>query len=128
MSNNLSDHNIESSAETGQQSRLPEQPDRALVRRLAGGSAPELGAFYDRWSDRVYSLIVRVIKDPDDAELVVEDTFWCAWQTASEYDATSGSVHDWLLNIVRRKTVEYLRSQPRRTDGLDASIAAQKVS
>lgn len=124
----LSHHNIESSPEAGQQSRLPEQPDRALVRRLAEGSPPALGAFYDRWADRVYSLTVRVIKNPDDAERVVEDTFWYAWQTASDYDANSGSVHDWLLKIVRRKTVEYLWSQRRRTVGIDTIIAAQKVS
>ena len=128
MSSNLSHHNIEPSPETEKQSSLPEQPDRALVRRLAEGSAPALGAFYDRWEHPVYSLIVRVIKNPDDAELVVEDTFWCAWQTASDYDAARGSVHDWLLKIVRRKTLEYLQSQRRRTDGIDSSIAAQRVS
>ncbi len=92
----------------------PLQPvggDTALIRWIAEGSAPALGAFYDRWADRVYTMVLRVVKDTDIAEQIVEATFWDAWKTASEFDSARTTVADWMLMISRRKTVEQLRAR-----------------
>src|SRR6185436_1950314 len=50
--------------------------DRELVARMGAGDESALGALYDRWSPVVHALACRILADRDEAEDVVEDTFW----------------------------------------------------
>jgi RNA polymerase sigma-70 factor (ECF subfamily) len=50
----------------------------------------------------------------DEAEDVVEETFWQFWQRASLYNGASGSILGWLLAIGRRKALDRLRAKQHR--------------
>ena len=94
--------------------------DAALVRRIADGDETALAAFYDRWVQPVYSLVVAILKDADEAEDVVEEAFWQVWQHAASYDASRGTVRTWLLTIGRSRALDRLRSRNRlREDAVD---------
>ena len=94
--------------------------DAALVRRIADGDETALAAFYDRWVQPVYSLVVAILKDADEAEDVVEEAFWQVWQHAASYDASRGTVRTWLLTIGRSRALDRLRSRNRlREDAAD---------
>ncbi len=94
--------------------------DVALIRRMCEADEAALGALYDRWSRSVYSLVVQVLKDPDEAEDIVEETFWQAWRKAASYEPSRGAVSTWLLTIGRRKALDRLRSRARqREDSLE---------
>lgn len=94
--------------------------DVALIRRMCEADEAALGALYDRWSRSVYSLVVQILKDPDEAEDIVEETFWQAWRKAASYEPSRGAVSTWLLTIGRRKALDRLRSRARqREDSLE---------
>jgi RNA polymerase sigma-70 factor (ECF subfamily) len=94
--------------------------DVALIRRMCEADETALGALYDRWVRALYSLVVHLLKDPDEAEDVVEETFWQAWRKASSYEPSKGAVSTWLLTIGRRKALDRLRARKRhREDPLD---------
>jgi RNA polymerase sigma-70 factor (ECF subfamily) len=85
-----------------------------------------LGALYDRWMRSLYSLVLHLLKDPDDAEDVVEETFWQAWRKASSYEPSRGAVSTWLLTIGRRKALDRIRAKKRRGEeltGQDTALA-----
>ena len=104
--------------------------DRELLRRMAAGDEKALGSLYDQWVAAVHSLAMRVLQDPDEAEDLVEETFWQAWRQATRYDESRGSVATWLLTIARSRALDRLRAR-RRTreepmpESEDASLAAE---
>jgi RNA polymerase sigma-70 factor, ECF subfamily len=95
--------------------------DVALIRRIVEADETALGALYDRWVRSLYSLVLHLLRDPDEAEDVVEETFWQAWRKAGSYEPSKGAVSTWLLTIGRRKALDRLRARKRsREDLLDS--------
>jgi RNA polymerase sigma-70 factor, ECF subfamily len=87
--------------------------DVALIQRMCDADETALGALYDRWVRSLYSLVLHLLQDPDEAEDIVEETFWQAWKKASSYDASKGAVSTWLLTIGRRKALDRIRARRR---------------
>lgn len=90
--------------------------DVALIRRMVEADETALGALYDHWVRSLYSLVLHLLKDPDEAEDVVEETFWQAWRKASSYEPSKGAVSTWLLTIGRRKALDRIRSKKRHKE------------
>lgn len=86
----------------------------AIIARMAEGDAMALGEIYDREASTVYQAVMRIVRCPDDAENVVEETFYRAWQRAGSFDVSRGSVCAWLLNMARSRALDLLR---RRSSG-----------
>jgi RNA polymerase sigma-70 factor (ECF subfamily) len=100
-----------------------------------------LGAFYDRWYPIVHALMLRILKSPDDAEDVIEETFWQVWRQADRFTAERGSVQTWVLTIARSRALDRLRATRRLREesindsaggdggvGVDAAIALASSS
>ena len=91
-------------------------PDAALLRRMADGDESALAALYDRWVERVHTVAFWILKDSDEAEDVVEETFWQAWRTAARYDGNRSAASTWLVMIARSRSLDRLRAERRRAD------------
>ena len=85
--------------------------DIELVRRMVDSDETALGALYDQWSRGVYSLVRHLLENPDEAEDVVEETFWEAWRKAPQYAPAKGEVFTWLLTLGRTNVVESLPAE-----------------
>jgi len=94
--------------------------DAALIRRMVDADETALGALYDRWVRSLYSLVLHLLRDPDEAEDVVEETFWQAWRKAGSYEPSKGAVSTWLLTIGRRKALDRLRTRKRNREDTTA--------
>ena len=103
--------------------------DSALIERMVDADETALGALYDRWVRPLYSLVLHLLRDPDEAEDVVEETFWQAWRKADSYQPSKGAVSTWLLTIGRRKALDRLRARKRsHEDSMDESGFADLAS
>lgn len=87
--------------------------DDLLLRRIAQRDASALESLYERHAQVVFNLIVRIVRDPGTADEVLQDTFWQAWQKASEFRA-DGAVAAWLYRIARNKSLDRLRREQAR--------------
>jgi len=87
--------------------------DLELVRRMAAGDEAALGTLYDRYSPLLHSVALRIVGDADDAEEVLEDTFWQAWRQAGRYEETRGGISTWLVMIARSRAVDRVRARRR---------------
>jgi RNA polymerase sigma-70 factor (ECF subfamily) len=92
--------------------RMPTD-DIALIRRMAQGDEQSLAAFYDRWNSLVHAVVLRILRQRDDVEEIVEETFWQAWRQANRYLAARGSVQTWLLTIARSRALDRARAVKR---------------
>jgi len=91
----------------------PSDADRELVRRMAAGDESALGTLYDRYSPLLHSVARRIVGDPDDAEEVLEETFWQAWRQAGRYEESRGGLSTWLVMIARSRAVDRVRARRR---------------
>jgi RNA polymerase sigma-70 factor (ECF subfamily) len=103
--------------------RRAEDPaaDRDAIRRIVAGEASALADLYDRLGGSVFSLVLRIVDDWATAEDIAQDVFTQAWQHASRYDASRGSVAAWLLTIARSRAIDHLRARrtrPASSDGV----------
>jgi RNA polymerase sigma-70 factor (ECF subfamily) len=84
-----------------------------LAELLARSGRGDQGAFaelYDALAGRAYGLAVRVLRDPSQAEEVVQEALLEVWRTAPRFDADRGSATSWILTIVHRRSVDRVRS------------------
>lgn len=92
--------------------------DRDLMVLVAGGDAPAFEAIYDRHSDRVYALALRVTGRRRAAEEAVQDVFLELWRRASSYDPDRAALRTWLLAMVRNRSIDWLRREARHDRSL----------
>ena len=88
--------------------------DFLLLARAQHGDEGALAALYDRWVDKVYSIAVHLVRDPDDAEELVERTFQQVWAEADRYSPERGSVAAWIIVIARSEALSRRRTNKRR--------------
>lgn len=83
--------------------------DAALVRRVSEGDEIALARLYDRYSTLVYSVALRVLRDREAAEEILQDIFYQLWRTAGRVDPARGSLPGWLLVAARNRAISRLR-------------------
>ena len=81
-----------------------------LLQRSSRGDEAAFAAVYDATSSRAYGLALRVVRNPAQAEEVVQEAYLDAWRSSSRYEPSRGSALGWLLTIVHRKAVDRVRS------------------
>jgi RNA polymerase sigma-70 factor, ECF subfamily len=75
------------------------------------GDESALEAFYARYGGLVYTLVRRIVADPELAREVLQDTFLRCWDGRESYDPERGRVPWWLMGIARNRAVDLLRSR-----------------
>lgn len=81
-----------------------------LLRASARGDQAAFAALYDATSSRALGLAVRVVRDPAQAEEVLQESYLEVWRTAARFDPARGSALSWILTITHRKAVDRVRS------------------
>lgn len=84
--------------------------------RVAGGDVAAFQTIYTACVDDVYSVALRVLHDPQQAEEVTQDVFLYLWSHATSYQGHRGRIQGWLRVIAHHRGVDVVRSQQRRRD------------
>jgi RNA polymerase sigma-70 factor, ECF subfamily len=94
--------------------------DEILLTRIAQGEALAMRALFARHQTRVYRWILRFVRDPAQAEDLLNEVFLDVWRQAASF-AGKSSVATWLLAIARFKALSASR---KRIDAqLDEEVA-----
>ncbi len=101
-------------ADEGILTELTPDLDRRAVAQMAAGDAAGLADLYDRHATPLYSLALRIVQQPGDAEDVTQEVFTQAWRSAARYDRSRGEVAAWLIMMTRTRALDLLRRRRRR--------------
>lgn len=82
--------------------------DERLVIRLKAGDAEAFGELYFRYRPRVYRFALKLLRDADLAEDIVQETFLKARNAIKNLNQSS-SLLSWLLTITRNEVYGHLR-------------------
>jgi RNA polymerase sigma-70 factor, ECF subfamily len=86
--------------------------DEQLLQRVADHRDGEaFTRLYARYSRAVYSLVVRVVRDRDAGEDLVQDAFTAVWRAARSYRPERGSAVAWMFTIARNAAVDSARAR-----------------
>lgn len=88
--------------------------DIALVDRVAHGDENALGQLYDRFSQAVYSLCLRIVRDGGTAEELTQEVFVRLWRSAASFEPERGRVSAWLMRIAHNLALNELRRRQSR--------------
>ncbi|WP_244278457.1 ECF RNA polymerase sigma factor SigK [Gordonia westfalica] len=97
---------------------------RDLLTSASTGDRAAFTRLYDLTSSRIYGLAVRVVRDREYAEEVVQEAYLQYWQKAGEYHPARGSVITWMMTIAHRRAVDRVRSEQLQQDRMSAYGAA----
>ncbi|HMX40718.1 MAG TPA: sigma-70 family RNA polymerase sigma factor [Saprospiraceae bacterium] len=87
------------------------QAEQYFVERLRSGDEAAYAELYDRYGRNLYTVIAGVVHEPSDAKHILQDAFVKIWQNIHRYDPAKGRLYTWLLTLVRRLALDFVRSQ-----------------
>jgi RNA polymerase sigma-70 factor, ECF subfamily len=90
--------------------------DLTLIRRIVARDETAVAELYDRHSRMIYSLILRILRSPADAEDVLQEVFVRVWTRGETYDERLGSPAAWLARIARNRAIDRFRSKRSRPE------------
>jgi RNA polymerase sigma-70 factor, ECF subfamily len=83
--------------------------DFALMDAIARGDSVAFKTFYDRHSPAVYTLALRMLKTPQEAEQLLTDVFFEIWSARGRYDAERANPLTYLMRLTRSRAIDRLR-------------------
>jgi RNA polymerase sigma-70 factor (ECF subfamily) len=81
-----------------------------LIRQTANQDREAFSQLYDRFSCLVYTLAMRMLRMPSDAEDLLQEVFVQVWHQANRYSEERGSPEAWIINIARSRAIDKLSS------------------
>ena len=81
-----------------------------LMALSARGHEDAFAELYDLTSQRVYGIILRVLRSPDHAAEVMQEVYVEVWRQSARYSSTKGSVIAWMSTMAHRRAVDRVRS------------------
>src|SRR5919204_6272774 len=88
--------------------------DQEMIARIGRRDQSAFSTLYDRLSGPLYSLTVKMLGDPAEAQDALQDVFVQIWARAGTYDSEQSSVFSWAVLLTRSRVIDRLRVQGRR--------------
>jgi RNA polymerase sigma-70 factor (ECF subfamily) len=87
--------------------------DASLVSLISTGDEDAFARFYDKFSAPVYSMLMKILGNAQDAEEVLQQAFMQVWRRAGTFQPGRASVFTWLVIITRSKAIDRIRQRQR---------------
>jgi RNA polymerase sigma-70 factor (ECF subfamily) len=82
---------------------------KAVAARDEAGEAA-LGQLYDRYRVILFSILMRILNNREEAEDVLQEVFLQVWRRAADFDANRGRPFTWLVTLARSRGIDRLRA------------------
>jgi RNA polymerase sigma-70 factor, ECF subfamily len=101
--------------------------DESLLIRIRAGDQHAMTELFDLYGGMVYSVALRVLKDPGYAEDVMQEIFFQVWKDPNRFVQGRGSLGAWLAVVTRNRAIDSLRRR-KPTDPVDEVVLASNTN
>lgn len=94
--------------------------DVDLIRDCQLGKKSSFGELVDRYKNRVYTSVFRMVRNSHDAEDIAQETFIAAYRAIGNFDL-SKKFAPWLMKIATNLSIDHLRRKGQQIIPLDSA-------
>lgn len=100
--------------------------DEKLLLRVGKGDAEAFGRLYQNTDKTIYSFILSITRNPQDAEELMQETYLKVWTGAGSYQA-QGKPLAWMFTIARNLCYMKFRDQKREAEVGLSDLSEQEI-
>lgn len=89
--------------------------DEELLKRISSGNQDAFRELYQNTDRTIYSFILSIVRNPQDAEEIMQETFLKVWTSASSYQS-QGKPLAWMFTIARNLCYMRFRERKHQAD------------
>ena len=89
--------------------------DAELLEAVASQDQGAMAALFDKYSRLVYSIALRVLREPSLAEDVMQEVLLQVWRQPGGFVSQRGSLGAWLAVVARNRSIDVIRRRARLT-------------
>lgn len=82
-----------------------------LIPEFIKGNRAALSFIYDAYSGALYGILLKMTRNEELSQDLLQETFVKIWKNHAKYDAEKGTLYTWMLNLTRNNCIDYLRSK-----------------
>ena len=83
--------------------------DQEIMQCVAAGRQDALTALFDRYNHLVFNVALRIVRDPGEAEEVVQTVFLDIYRAAANFDPRKGIPKVWILQYAYHRALHRKR-------------------
>ena len=100
------------------------EDDSSLLALVQSGNEQAMASLFDRYSKLVFSVGLRVLRDPAAAEDILQEVFMQIWRNPDSFTAARGSLGGWLAIVARNRSIYTIRRRRPTVDVDDVPLAS----
>lgn len=94
----------------------------AALKAVAAGDRAALETVYSRTSAKLLGIVIRIVRNRERAEEVLQDVYLKVWRKAGTFDDAKGSPITWLAVVARNAALNEMRRSPDGSEGADVVL------
>jgi RNA polymerase sigma-70 factor (ECF subfamily) len=79
------------------------------IKNLKNGDKNALYSLYEKYSGALYGVVLRMCRDKELSEDLLQEIFVTIWEKIEQYDPEKGKFYTWAYRIAKNKTLNALR-------------------
>jgi RNA polymerase sigma-70 factor (ECF subfamily) len=101
--------------------------DVSLMDRVLASDQSAMAELFERYGSLVYSIALRILRDPGQAEDVLQEIFIQLWRQPNKFAQGRGSLPAWLAVVTRNRAIDWLRHR-RPSESFGEVVVASQVN
>ena len=97
------------------------------LKRAGRGEKAALESIYGATSAKLFGICLRILKDRQESEDVLQEVYLSVWRRAGSFDPARASPITWLATLARNRAIDRLRAV-RRTAGSEPVEKALEIA
>ena len=100
--------------------------DYTLLQRIADGDTPAFEAFYKLYYPRLFRFILRITRQPEAVEELIQETLLLIWKKPDRFNRES-KVSTWVFGIAYHEALKSMSKTAQRSSDLDVDELIETI-